>query len=200
MKKERTKKLNWFKNNLKLSWDYIKDSRRFIYFTICLFVVFILLGYFRPVYFVDIIRKMLEDIVNASQGLNTFQMIIFILENNIKNAFIGLMVGVLFGIFPLFTLVANGYVLGFVGYYASKQAGLGVLWQLLPHGIFELPALILALSLGVKFGMFLFYKKKKTIKEEFLYRLDRSLRVFIFIILPLLIIAGIIEGLLIGAG
>jgi len=68
------------------------------------------------------------------------------------------------------------------------------LWRILPHGIFELPAVFIALGMGLKFGGFIFQKEKiKSLREYFW----NSLRVFLFVVLPLLIIAGIIEGTLI---
>jgi stage II sporulation protein M len=66
--------------------------------------------------------------------------------------------------------------------------------KLLPHGIFELPAIILALAFGLRIGMF-FYSKNPEL--EFKYRVKNALRVFVFIIVPLLIIAAIIETSLI---
>ncbi|HJX50295.1 MAG TPA: stage II sporulation protein M, partial [Candidatus Nanoarchaeia archaeon] len=71
-----------------------------------------------------------------------------------------------------------------------------VLLRLLPHGIFEFPAIILALATGIRLGLFWFSDNKK---KEFVKRVEGSLRVFLFVILPLLIIAAIIEGFLIFA-
>jgi stage II sporulation protein M len=66
--------------------------------------------------------------------------------------------------------------------------------KLLPHGIFELPAIILALAFGLRTGMFIFSKKPEL---EFRYRIKNALRVFVFVIVPLLVIAAIIETSLI---
>jgi stage II sporulation protein M len=123
------------------------------------------------------------------------EIILFILENNISNAFIALVSGIILGIVPLVSLFFNGYVLGYVSFYAVGLEGGTILLRLLPHGIFEIPALILSIGLGIRLGFFIF---SSDIKKEFLHRTDRSLRVFVFFILPLLIAAGIIEGLFIG--
>jgi len=34
--------------------------------------------------------------------------------------------------------------------------GYGILWRLVPHGIFELPAVFISLGLGIKLGTFIF--------------------------------------------
>jgi|SRR3989344_804939 len=181
--------------NLSLSWNYIKESRRYIYFAVFLFLLLILIGYFKPVYFTDYIKSFIEQILKQTEGLNTFQLIIFILRNNIQNAFLGFILGIALGIFPLFNLLLNGYVIGYVSSFAVMEKGYSSLLRLFPHGLFELPALILSLSLGLKLGLFFLGKNKK---QEFMRRLEQGLRVFVFIIIPLLIIAGIIEGIFIG--
>lgn len=194
--KEKKEKKGFWKKNYSLSWSYIKESKKFIWIAVILFAIAIAFGFLNHALFGDYIRKLLEAILRQTEGLNAWQMILFIFENNIKNAFMGLIVGAALGVFPLFALLLNGYVIGYVGYFAVQTNGWIALLDLLPHGIFELPALIIALGLGVKFGGSIFAGRGK-LRKEFLRRLDRSLRVFIFIILPLLVIAAIIEGLLI---
>jgi stage II sporulation protein M len=107
---------------------------------------------------------------------------------------IGLFFGVVFGIIPLYLAVLNGYVVGFVSKIAIQQAGISSLWRLFPHGVFELPAIIISLALGLKLGFFLFSKNPN---KEFIKRLILSLKTVFFIILPLLVIAALIEGSLI---
>jgi stage II sporulation protein M len=75
-----------------------------------------------------------------------------------------------------------------------QSSGLTSLLNLLPHGIFELPAIFISLGLGLKLGTTWF---KKNIAETFRKYFWESLRVFVWIILPLLSVAAIIEGLLI---
>jgi len=102
--------------------------------------------------------------------------------------------GIMLSIFPVLSALVNGYVLGFVASKVSAGSGFFVLWRLLPHGIFELPALFISLGLGLKLGTFVFQKKKLKTLREYLFE---TIRVFFFIIIPLLIIAAIIEGSLI---
>ncbi len=191
--KER-KKQRFFRKNYYLSWKYAKESKNYILFVILVF----LLGsvsalFYQPQVFIDLIKQFVEDLLKETSGLNVWQMIIYIFNNNLKASFFAMLAGIIFGIFPLFTALVNGYVLGFVAEKSVGAEGISVLWKLVPHGIFELPAVFLSLALGIKLGMFF---KEKNIKKEFFKRLYESLRVFLFIILPLLIIAAIIEGVL----
>jgi stage II sporulation protein M len=91
--------------------------------------------------------------------------------------------------------IVNGYLIGFVANMVVSQEGVLVLWRLLPHGIFELPAIFISIGLGIWLGMGVFYDVK-TLK----HRLVSGLKVFLALILPLLVIAAIVEGILIGIG
>ena len=136
----------------------------------------------------------MREIVSKTEGLGTLDMILFIFNNNVKSAFFGLMFGILFGIFPLINALFNGLVLGYVFKLAWGISGVNDFWRILPHGIFELPAIFISLGLGLKLGMFFFTKNWK---KELKYRFYSSLKAFIFVVVPLLVVAAIIEGFLI---
>lgn len=192
---KKIKKENFCKKHYSLSWQYIKECRNYIFFIVLVFLLAAVVAlFYQPPIAVDWIREFIEDLLTRTAGLSRGQMIIFILDNNLKSSFIGLILGLAFGIFPVLIALANGYVLGFVAERSVQIEGLSVLLRLVPHGIFELPAVILALALGTKLGMFWFVRDKK---KEFLRRLENALRVFLFVILPLLVIAAIIEGILV---
>jgi len=184
------------KEQYKKSWNYIKESKNFIYAAIIIFVVFALIGFFVPVP-ADIkaqIMDYIQKIIQKTEGLGGFGLITYIFANNIQSSFTGMVFGIVLGIFPVIGSIANGYMVGFVSAMSANAAGIGSLWRLFPHGIFELPAIFISFGLGIKFGTF-FYDKNA--KETFLSYLRNSLRVFIFVVIPLLIIAAIIEGSLI---
>ena len=105
--------------------------------------------------------------------------------------------GIFLGIFPMVVAMLNGYILGFVALLSVSNEGIFVLWRLVPHGVFELPAVFISLGLGLKFGTFFFQKNKS---ESFRNYLWNSIKTFVFIVLPLLVIAAIIEGALIAFG
>jgi len=120
----------------------------------------------------------------------------FIFQNNVSSAFIAMVFGVFLGLMPVINALVNGAILGYVLALASAEAGYGVIFNLLPHGIFELPAIFISLGLGARWGMFVFSGKGNR-KKEFSKRFYGSMKVFFTIVLPLLIIAAIIEGILI---
>ncbi len=189
----KNKKIFSFIEEYKKSWNFIRESKNFIYSVIGIFFVFSLIGFFitTPTIMAEQILKFIEKLLLKTQGMGHFELMKFIFFNNIQSSFFGMIFGVFLGIFPIVAVVANGYILGFVASLVVNSEGISVLWRLFPHGIFELPAIFISLGLGLKIGTFIFQRKKlESLKKYFL----NSLRVFLFIVLPLLIIAAIIEG------
>ena len=194
MARKKRGKDNFLKRNYKLSWNYLKESKNFIYLAVLAFFGFAVIGFLYPNFFRQEIIDFLNELVQKTQNLNQFEMIKFIFLNNLQSSLIGMIFGIFLGIIPLIILIINGYVLGFVSYMAVNESGIGVLWKLFPHGIFELPAVFISLGLGMKLGAFIFQKNKLNyFKKSFM----NSIRIFVFIVIPLLIIAAIIEGTLI---
>ena len=91
------------------------------------------------------------------EGKNTFEITILIFLNNVQASFMSMFFGILIGFFPVLIGVINGYLIGFTMNLVVSEHNIFVLWRLLPHGIFELPAIIFAVSLGLKMGIFMIY-------------------------------------------
>jgi len=207
MKKKSVKKEQFtLRGEYKKSFVFLKKSRHFIYIAILLFFIFVALGFF----FEDLINLFFKTFFNINlndqiieyirvlllktEGMSGKELVGFIFVNNLQSSFFGLILGILIGLFPLVALISNGYLLGFVAMLSIESQGIGILWRLLPHGVFELPAVFISLGLGLKLGMYIFIKKRSdSFKGWFL----NSLRVFVLIVFPLLIIAAVIEGFLI---
>ncbi len=208
MKKKESKKKEEFnlRKEYKKCWEYIKDSKNFIYNVIIIFFALALIGFFfqdminlffRNFFDINLNQNIL-DYLNAIaaqiQGMSQLELISFIISNNLKSTFFSIFLGTIFGILPVLGAISNGYLLGFVSSISVLGEGIDSLWKLFPHGIFELPAVFISLGLGLKLGMFIFQKNKL---KSFKNYLINSLKVFLLIVVPLLIIAGIIEGILI---
>lgn len=190
------KETDFFKKYYGVSWEYLKESRNFIYIVISLFFFFTLVGFFIPApqYISNQILFFIDELLTQTDGLQLGELIQFIFLNNIQSSIASILFGTLLGIFPILAIIINGYLLGFVSEMSVKTDGIFVLWKLLPHGIFELPAVFISMALGLKLGTFIFYKNRFETFKKYLWN---SLIVFFFIILPFLILAAIIEGLLI---
>ncbi|MFC1682506.1 stage II sporulation protein M [Nanoarchaeota archaeon] len=189
------KKIN-IKKQYKKAFTFIKKSKNFIYTIIAIFCAFTLIGFFIPIpdQLSNQILELLRQILEQTKDMTSKQLTSFIFFNNLKSSIFGMILGIFFGIFPIFASLVNGYLLGFVASLSVKSEGVLSLWRILPHGIFELPAVFISLGLGLKIGSFIFQKQKIKSLKHFL---TNSLRVFLLIVIPLLIIAAIIEGILI---
>jgi len=198
MKKLKKSKKNKFNliEEYKKCFKYLNESKKFILFIILFFSLFVLIGFLIPVS-QDIsnqLLSLLKKILGQTENLSQLELIKFIMFNNIKNTFFGLVFGVFLGIFPLISTLLNGYLLGFVFLLSVEQSGFSPFLNFLAYGIFELPAIFISLGLGLKLGTFIFNKKKIITFKNYLLS---SLKVFLLIVVPLLVIAGIIEGTLI---
>lgn len=192
-KKERLK--NFLRRNYFKSWEYIKESKNFIWVAVIVFFVAVIIGFlYQPVWVVNFVLEQMKKALADTSGMNTFQLMNYIFLNNLRVSFSGLIYGFIFGLPTVILSVFNGYAVGYVSSTAVSTAGAGSLLNLLPHGIFELPAIFISFGMGIKFGSFIFYKEKMKNFSKFFVN---SLRVFVFVVLPLLIIAAIIEGVLI---
>ena len=179
------------------SFDYIKECKNFIWSIVFIFFIFALIGFFipAPAEVEEVILDFVKDLLEQTEGMNVTQLTVFIFSNNVQSSFMGFIFGFVLGVFPIFVSILNGYLVGFISSLAVEANGLLTLWRLFPHGIFELPAVFISLGMGLKFGTFVFKKKKWESFKEYFYK---SVITFLLIVVPLLIIAAIIEGVLIG--
>jgi len=187
-------------------FEFLKESKNYIYSAVLLFFIFAAIGFF----FEDLVNLFL----NNTLGLNLNEMILgyvrnllletegmtqkeitgFIFMNNLQSSFTGMIFGLFLGVVPFFGIVFNGYVLGFVAMMSVREAGYFILWRILPHGVFELPAVFISLALGLRLGTFYIIEKNKSDLGRIAFN---SLRVFLLVVFPLLFLAAIIEGALI---
>jgi stage II sporulation protein M len=195
IKKSKKKRCS-LKKQYSKAWNYLGVCKNFILFGIGIFFISALLGFFVPVpeELSEKILEFIKEILGQTEGLSHWGLFRFIFFNNIQSSFFAMILGVFFGIFPVLAAIANGYLVGFVSALSVQNAGVFSLWRLLPHGIFELPAIFISIGIGIKLGTFWFKKEPiKKLENDLL----EALNAFFLIVLPLLIIAGIIEASLI---
>ena len=189
-KKKNVKNLS---ENYSACFKFFKEIRWYVVFSLGLFALFFIVGFIFPIFFRDEIFKFVLEMIAMMEGKSVFGIMQFIFLNNLKASFLSMIFGISFGILPFFIGAFNGYLVGFVAREAVATEGILVLWKLFPHGIFELPAIIFSIAIGFKIGTDLFRQDQKV-----RYNFREGFRFFVFVIFPLLLVAGIIEGSLIG--
>lgn len=187
------KKRDFFARNYLACWNFLRESRWYVVFAFAVFMLTFLVGFLFPVFYRAEIFSFIAELIATLGDKGVVEMIGYIFLNNLRAGFFAMILGIGFGIFPLSAVVVNGYLLGFVARFAVEQEGIFVLWQLVPHGIFELPAILFSIGMGMKLGVSVLGvwgcgKLKYNLREGF--------RFFVFVVVPLLVVAAVIEGVL----
>ena len=107
--------------------------------------------------FLRFLEKVFKDIFGPKVERLDFSASLLIFRNNLVAASFSLFLGVFLGIIPVVSVGLNFFVLGFlfaVFITSAKLGGLTFFFFVMPHGIFEIPALIIAAAFGLKLGFF----------------------------------------------
>lgn len=123
-----------------------------------------------------------------------------IMTNNIQVCFLAFALGLTFGIGTFLLLWMNGLLLGTYAAVAHKY-GVGTLfWSyILPHGIIELTAIFMAGGAGFLLAKALWFPGEKR-RRDALREQGRAAIQVVLAIIPMLIVAGLIEGFVTPAG
>ena len=138
-------------NDVKIT---LKSFKRSFLFASLLFLISFVIGYaVSPLADFSQIEGNLNDVVSMISELSPLEIAIFIFLNNSVKSVLVIILSLLLGIFPIFFLVFNGFLIGLVIYDALTVTSLLVVSSaIIPHGIIELPIIILAGSIGLKIG------------------------------------------------
>ena len=178
--------------------------RREFLHTAAAFGVLALLGFAAGMIFPDMAQQALQrfaaqvEQLGLTDDVSQSQMMSTLFFNNITASLLSM----LYGLIPFLPLSAlalgtNALMLGsFAAVYQQQGIGLGVYFLgILPHGIFELAALILSCALGLllcRTGTDRLRSKDGS--APFFPRVLDCLRVFLFAAVPLLLIAALVES------
>ncbi len=184
----------YLKKNFRKAAMILYRHRRYAFAAFLAMALFAVLGFAFPDAFHDEQQKIFKDLVELTSGKGFFELAVIIILNNLRSALIGIILGIFFGVVPFLAVAVNGYFLGAVLNKAWSVKGLETLLLILPHGVFEIPALAIAFGLGLRFGLWFREKRKwRDVKRNF----GDFMLVYFCIIVPLVVVAGIIESALI---
>ena len=118
----------------------------------------------------------------------------FITVNNVRVSFMAFAGGMTFGVITVYALLLNGAMLGVLAGVA-QQAGAGLdFWALIvPHGALELPAIVLAGGSGLLLAQALLFPGDLPRAAALRAVTGDALKLVLGAV-PLLVIAGLIEG------
>lgn len=128
--------------------------------------------------------------------INPFLLMTFIFSNNAFKSFIIIPLGVVLAIPPIIFIVFNGFIVGLIAYEViSKLGEKGLLYfavAVLPHGVFELPAVFLSAALGVRVGLATIAKLRGGGDVGWVW--IEGLKTYAYKVLPILFIAAVVEA------
>jgi len=124
----------------------------------------------------------------------------FIMTNNIQVAFFAFAGGVLFGLLSGYVLLLNGLTLGVIGALCQRYGLALPLWSfVLPHGVIELSVIFIAGGSGLMLGHALLSPGLHRRRDALAQAAQKAVRLIIGSV-PLLVIAGTIEGFISPSG
>lgn len=171
-------------------------------------------------YFPEMIGGMLgqfeSDIIEQLSGADSVEIMLFIFTRNVQVSFLAIFSGIFYGIIPAGIMVFNGFFVGAVIYEPIQEyGGLAVIAALAPHGVLELPMVIISAAIGFRLGIIIlkitskllqlfsrgFYENvdmefNLELKKSFkiiVYEIIRAAGFFILVIIPLLFAAAAVE-------
>ncbi len=176
--------------------QYIRTIRREILFMFLVFGISAIIGYFTAIMYPEVVLKSLEELeglVELLKDLSLLQIMFLIFLNNALKSLLILIFGVVLGIVPFFFIAYNGYFLGIFSHkILAEHSILYLVAGLLPHGIIEIPMVVVSAAIGLRLGSkgLAFLKGESVnLKEEML----TGIKFFFFWIMPLLFIAAAVE-------
>lgn len=125
--------------------------------------------------------------------------LIRLLTNNVFASAVSTGLGLIpFLFLPVFSLLVNtaviGAMLGMIAASGTVPVGKTIVFSLLPHGIFELPALFLAMAMGIYLCRLLSMKiLGKAGEKKILPNFNALAKTFVLNVLPLLAAAAVME-------
>lgn len=195
--------MSWLKEQNRLTHEFCRgELSHFLHITACAFaalaVIGLVLGLVRPG------SVQLDDRpVRAADGGHGHPAggrhlsALMLLGNNLRASIACILYGfVPFLFLPALSLGVNAGLLGLLAaFYLQNDISLWYyLAGILPHGIFELPALVIALALGVSLCSHVTDFVRHNQKGVMVPLMLQTLRVLLLRVLPLLIVAAVMEA------
>jgi len=181
-----------------------KDKKPYIIFSALLFCCGFILGFYLfreyPDYFLNNLDRLLGNILRVGReirGRSPIYATSMIFQNNIRALIIIIFGGILLGVIPLYVILLNGVLVGVmlgINLYEGNTAAFFIS-AILPHGIFEIPAIIAGGAFGLKTGFNILFpgphNRWKLLKDNL-----RNSVLTLGVLVPMLLIAAGIEVLI----
>jgi len=141
----------------------------------------------------DLMKLFEKEVAGQMSEDNPLDMCIKLFANNLEACVLLFLGGASFGILTIFIMSLNGIVIGAIMEIVHHDhSALFVAAALLPHGIFEIPAFILAGALGILLAQSLIQEWYGS--EDAAVTGKALARIFLLYVLPLIAVAACVEA------
>jgi stage II sporulation protein M len=148
------------------------------------------------------IRRQMTEMFQAMAGdyreLSGGMLFFTILAQNVMATIFVVISGVIVGIIPIFAVGSNAFGLGVIYRQASEVSGYSkAALTVLPYGVFEIPALLIAASYGLWLGVMVVRRMRGKEGTPLKTHMEHAFRRYFAVVFPLLVVAAAIETALI---
>jgi stage II sporulation protein M len=174
---------------------YLNSIRVYIGLSVAIFAVTAVMGYYTAEYNPALADEWLKELDSLKWILGQPPIIIMIIIflKNFLASIMSVLLGLGMGIMPLIVDTSNGFMLGLVSYSVLQKEGLPYLLAgILPHGIIELPTVLVSIALGFRLGYVLIMAalgERADLRGE----IEVAVHFLIRWVMPLLLLAAAIE-------
>jgi stage II sporulation protein M len=181
--------------SLKDDAAYLKSIGTCIWLSVFIFAATAVMGYYAAEFNPALADEWLKelDALKWILGQPPVMIMVIIFLKNFLASIMSALLGLGLGIMPLIVDITNGFMLGLVSYGVLQKEGLlYLLAGILPHGIIELPTVLVSIGLGFRLGYLLILSvlgERVDLRGE----MKTAVRILIRWIMPLLLIAAAIE-------
>ena len=179
---------------------YIFSQRKFFLLSFLLYVSGIFLGFWGAKAFPEKalgILGILKSVYGEVGELSSHSQFFFLVVNNSITAFLVVLLSFFLGLFPLLVLLFNGGLMGALFFFLKGSLPFSLLLiSVLPHGIFEIPVLIMVGGIGLRIAfktINIILGRRDSLRKEF----SLAFIFFFKVAIPLLVLAALIESYLV---
>lgn len=178
-----------------LNFNTKRILTRYLPITIALFFLAVYFGYLAATAFPEIgdaIMEQLQEKFGPIKNESNLYILGYIFINNTLIDLSAILSFFLFGLGSILILISNGLTIGIVlNIFQQKESLTTIIAGLAPHGMLEIPSFLLATAVGLWLGVRLLMKILKN--EPFRPNILFALKFFFFVIVPLNLVAALIE-------
>jgi len=195
------------RGNVKIMLHQFRVMKHYFIASALVFTIGIILGAGYAEQFQGFIEgqlKGMEQLVKSMTDKPNPQWSLFwlIFWNNTTKSVMIIALGAIFGVLPLFFLIANGLLLGYMGTLSAQKDSLWFFMKaIVPHGVIEIPAIIFACAFGLRLGVLMMKMVTALLSPERSVKYKEELRGFtkamapvITVLVVSLTVAALIES------